>query len=141
MNVKKTLAMALAAVLLASFWGCTAKSAPTGTTTAPGGGAVVNSDSVITGQIKSITKESTGFPWQLDVLIDTSTDVGSLPNPTRDSVGKVITVKTDQDMTSFKAGDDITAKVKYVGDVPQPGITLYIYDIAKSQTTIPPPGY
>ena len=65
-------------------------------------------------------------------MLQTSTDVDSLPNPTKDSVGKVITVKTDQDMTSFNVNDIISARVKYVGDVPKPGITLYVYNIAKS---------
>jgi hypothetical protein len=96
----------------------------------PGGGAIINSDSLVTAQIQAINKQASGYPWQLDVLIQSSVDVGTLPNPTKDSVGKVISVKTDQDMTTFKVNDAITAKVKYVGDVPLPGITLYIYNIA-----------
>ena len=95
----------------------------------PGGGALINSDSIVTAKIQAIRQQSSGFPWELDVLVQSSVDVGSLPNPTKDSVGKVITVKTDQDITSFKVNDVVTAKVKYVGDVPQPGITLYIYNI------------
>ena len=96
----------------------------------PGGGAIINSDSVVTAQIQAINKQTSGYPWQLDVLIQSSVDVGTLPNPTKDSIGKVISVKTDQNMTSFKTNDVITARVKYVGDVPLPGITLYIYNIA-----------
>ena len=96
----------------------------------PGGGAIINSDSVVTAQIQAINKQTSGYPWQLDVLIQSSVDVGTLPNPTKDSMGKVISVKTDQNMTSFKTNDVITARVKYVGDVPLPGITLYIYNIA-----------
>jgi hypothetical protein len=111
---------------------------PTNTATAtapvtpggPGGGAVINSDSVITAKIQAVRNQPTGFPWEVDVLIENSVDVGSLPNPTKDSVGKVITVKTDEDMTPYKVGDVINAKVKYVGDVPKPGITLYMYNIA-----------
>jgi hypothetical protein len=106
---------------------------PPTTTTLPvggGGGAVINSDSIVTAQLQAINKQSTGYPWQLDVLIQSSVDVGNLPNPTKDSVGKVISLKTDQDMTSFKVNDVVTAKVKYVGDVPRPGITLYMYNIA-----------
>lgn len=135
MNVKKLclriFAAGLALALIVSLAACAAKPAPTTTTTpGVGGGAVVNSDSVVTAKIQSITKETTGYPWQLEVLIENSIDVGNLPNPTKDSVGKTITVKTDQDMTSYKVGDVINAKVKYVGDVPKPGITLYIYNIA-----------
>ena len=98
----------------------------------PGGGAIINSDSVVTAQIQAINKQTSGYPWQLDVLIQSSVDVGILPNPTKDSIGKVISVKTDQDMTSFTVNDVVTSRVKYVGDVPLPGITLYIYNIAPS---------
>jgi hypothetical protein len=65
----------------------------------------------------------------MDSLIQSSVDVGNLPNPTKDKVGQVITVKTDEKVDSYKADQIITAKVKYVGDVPLPGITLYIYNI------------
>jgi hypothetical protein len=100
------------------------------TSTGPGGGAIVNSDSVITGTINAIRKQSSGYPWEVDVFIKTSENVGDLPNPTADKVGQAVTMKTDQDMTEFSAGEPITARVKYTGDVPKPGITLYIYKIA-----------
>ncbi len=48
---------------------------------------------------------------------------------TKDKVGQVITCNTDQDVSSLKVGQVISANVKYVGDVPKPGITLYIYNI------------
>jgi hypothetical protein len=94
----------------------------------PGGAAIVNSDSIVTGKIIAIRPQTTGYPWELDVLIQNSVDVGNLPNPTKDNVGKVITVKTDQDMNVYKVNDMVTARVKYVGDVPKPGITLYMYN-------------
>jgi hypothetical protein len=94
-----------------------------------GGGAVINSDSIITAKIVAIRQLTTGYPWEMDVLVQTSVDVGNLPNPTKDKIGQVITVKTDDKLDSFKAGQIISAKVKYVGDVPLPGITLYIYNI------------
>ena len=96
---------------------------------APGGGAVINSDSIITGQIKAIRPEATGYPWEVDVLIQTSQNVGDLPNPTGDKIGQIITAKTDVNMNSFSVGQIVTARVKYVGDVPKPGISLYIYNI------------
>jgi|WetSurMetagenome_2_1015567.scaffolds.fasta_scaffold406946_2 hypothetical protein len=134
----------LTAAAISGLSGCSTSTSPTTTsptttipTTAspvPGGpgGAVINSDSIVTAKIQAIRPQTSGYPWDLDILVQTSTDVGSLPNPTKDSVGKVITVKTDQDMTSFKVNDNISARVKYVGDVPKPGITLYIYNIVKS---------
>jgi hypothetical protein len=107
---------------------------PSPTPTGPAGGSVINSESVVTGTIKAIREQPTGFPWEVDILVKSSLDVGSLPNPTKDSIGKVITVKTDLDMTSFKADDTVSAKVKYVGDVPKPGITLYLYDVIPAST-------
>ena len=102
----------------------------------PNGGAVINSDSIVTVQIKAFRKQSTGYPWEVDVLIQSSTDVDTLPNPTKNSVGKVITVKTDAGVTAYKAGDVVTAKIKNIGDVNTPGgISLYMYNITSQ---IPP---
>jgi hypothetical protein len=104
---------------------------PTPTPTKPGGGAIINSDSVVTVKIQSISKQSTAYPWKMDVLIQDSQDVGTLPNPVKDSLNKVITVVTDQDMTTFKTNDVVKAKIKYVGDVNiVSGISLYIYNVA-----------
>ncbi len=102
---------------------------PTTTAPGPGGGLVVNSDSIITGKIVAIRSENTGYPWQIDVQILTEQDVGTLPNPVKDNVGQTVTLRTDQDLSSLKVGQTIQAHVKYVGDVPKPGIVLYIYDI------------
>ena len=95
----------------------------------PGGGAVVNSDSIITGEIKTIRPMVTGYPWEADVLITGSQDVDRLPNPVKDKTGQVVTLKTNIDLSGFHSGQKITARVKYVGDVPLPGISLNIYDI------------
>ena len=49
----------------------------------------------------------------------------------KDKVGSLVTVVTDEDMTSFKAGDIVTGKIKYVGDVNIPsGISFYMSLIA-----------
>jgi len=122
-------------VMIFGLTACQSTATPSASATAPapggpGGGAVINSDSIVTAKIQAIRKQTSGYPWELDVLIQNSVDVGSLPNPTKDSVGKVITVKTDQDITPYKVNDVVTAKVKYVGDVPKPGIVLYMYNIA-----------
>jgi len=117
--------ISLMVMVLPAMGACTSSPSP-GT----GGTTVVNSDSVVTAKIEAIRKQTSGYPWELSVLIENSTDVENLPNPTKDSIGKVVTVKTDQDMNSFKVGDVVNAKIKYVGDVPKPGIILYMYDIA-----------
>ena len=105
------------------------RGATTPTASAPGGGLVVQSDSIISGKIMAIRRSATGYPWEIDVLIQSSEDVGSLPNPTKDKVGQTVTCRTDENVEAWQAGRVITAHVKYVGDVPKPGITLYIFDI------------
>jgi len=134
MNRNKLALMASAVamlVLMVIVVSCKGNAANTTTATKPGSGAVVNSDSIVTATIQSITKQSTGYPWKMDVLIQSTMDVNNLPNPVKDSVGKTVTVVTDENMTSFKVGDTITAQIKYVGDVNTPaGINLYIYIVA-----------
>lgn len=128
---KKSIFLVLGIVLILSVMAVSAcKSSSPTPTPGPGGGAVINSDSIITGEIKAISPQTTGYPWEVDVVVQSSENIGSLPNPTSDKVGQVATAKTDQDMKSFTIGQAITARVKYVGDVPKPGISLYIYDIA-----------
>ena len=124
-------ATAWALIITATAVGCNTTSATiTPTVAKPGGGAVVNSDSIVTVKIQVITAQSAGYPWKLEVLVQITQDVGALPNPVRDSLGKVVTVFTDQNMTSYKVGDVVTAKIKYVGDVNTPGgISLYLYDV------------
>ena len=80
-------------------------------------------------------KQSTDYSWELDILIQSSLDVGNLPNPTKTSIGNTITVVTDQDMSGFKVGDNITGRVKYGGDVNIPGgIRLLLSDVSKVST-------
>ena len=118
-------------VLMAIVVSCKGNAANTTTATKPGSGAVVNSDSIVTATIQSITKQSTGYPWKMDVLIQSTMDVNNLPNPVKDSIGKTVTVVTDENMTSFKVSDTKTAQIKYVGYVNTPsGISLYIYIVA-----------
>ena len=113
-------------------------STPPGTTsTSPGGGGgdtVVRSDCIISGELQAIRQQSTGYPFSVDVFIFSSDNVDSLPNPTFDKVGQVITAETDENMESFKPGQRISAHVKYVGDVPSPGISLYLFNITAGPT-------
>ena len=103
----------------------------TTSTAKPGSGAVINSDSIVIVQIQTITAQSAGYPWKLNVLIRSTTNVGDLPNPVANSIGSVVTVFTDQDMSTYKVNDAVTAKIKYVGDVNIPaGISLYMYKVA-----------
>jgi hypothetical protein len=124
------IAIALMPLILSACSGV-ASASPSPSPSLGGGGAIVQSDSIISGEVKNIRKQTSGYPWEVDVLINSSEDVDSLANPTRDKLGQVITAKADEDLSSFEINQLITAKVKYVGDVPLPGITLYIYDIRK----------
>jgi hypothetical protein len=121
-----------AVILLAVMFplgGCSSKTSTSPTKPGIGGGAIINSDSVVTAEIKAIRKQATGFPWELDIVIKTAEAVGNLPNPVADKTGQMVTVKTDEDLSAFKSGQIIAAKIKYVGDVPKPGITLYLYNV------------
>jgi hypothetical protein len=127
---------ALAVILgLFALSGCSGSNTTgTSSTTSPGpgpgpGGAVVQSDSIISAEVKAVRSQSTGYPWEIDIVVKSSENVNDLPNPTSDKVGQTVTVKTDEDASSLKAGQMINARVKYVGDVPKPGVTLYIYSI------------
>lgn len=97
------------------------------------GTTVINSNSIIAGEIRAIRQKSSGYPWEIDVLIQTAQDVSNLPNPVKDKVGQVVTVETDENMQPFKVGQKINANIKYVGDVPKPGIILYMYNITASK--------
>ena len=106
----------------------TTTSTVTSTVISPGNGSVINSDSVNTVKIISITAQTTGYPWLLQVLIESTAAVGTLPNPVASSVGSTVTAVSDQDMSKFNVNDIIKAKIKYTGDVNIPGgIRLYLY--------------
>jgi hypothetical protein len=120
------LATVLAGVLALGLAGCRA-AAPSPSPT-PGGGAVIRSDSVVTGQITALKAQAAGYPWEVSLRLVSSEDVDGLPNPTKDSVGEVITAQTDETLASFQVGEAITANVKLSGDV-EHGIILYIFNI------------
>jgi hypothetical protein len=91
---------------------------------------VVNSDSLVTAGIISLTKETSGYTWKLDVLIQTTINVNDLPNPVAADIGKVVTVYTDENLTGYYVNDAITGQIKYVGDVNIPGgIKLNMFNI------------
>ena len=124
---RMSLAAGIALLLLVPA--CSGAGVTTSTSSTPVSTLVINSDSVITGEVEAIRRESTGYPWEVDVLVLTSRDVDGLPNPTIDKIGQVITAKSETDMSAFKAGSKISANVKYTGDVPLPGISLLIFNI------------
>lgn len=124
-NIPRIVSVFLFIVSLFPLIGCST------TNIGPGGigTTVIQSNSLITGEIREIRSQSTGYPWEIDILVQSSANVDDLPNPTADRVGQVVTARTDQDLSSFRVGQKISANVKYTGDVPKPGIVLYIYDM------------
>ncbi len=135
--MKKVLTAAAALIILMlilSVVACkSSTTAATATSTAisPVKGEVINSDSIDTVQIVDINAQSTGYPWQLDVVIESTAGVGALFNPVALNVGDVVSVVTDEDMSKFSPNDVVTAKIKYTGDVNIPGgIRLYLYNVA-----------
>jgi hypothetical protein len=133
---KVFLAGAALTILMLMLFASACKSSSTTTTAtspviSPGNGEVINSDSIDTVQIVDVNAQSTGYPWQLDVVIDSTGNVGILFNPVALNVGDVVSVVTDQDMSMFNANDIVKAKIKYTGDVNiQGGIRLYLYNVA-----------
>jgi len=133
---KVFLAGAALTILMLMLFASACKNSSTTTTAtspviSPGNGEVINSDSIDTVQIVDVNAQSTGYPWQLDVVIDSTGNVGILFNPVALNVGDVVSVVTDQDMSMFNANDIVKAKIKYTGDVNiQGGIRLYLYNVA-----------
>ncbi|HXX59050.1 MAG TPA: hypothetical protein VEI27_00040 [Dehalococcoidales bacterium] len=121
--------------------GCHSSTTTTISTTSsgPGSGAVINSDSIDTVQIQSITKQTNGHAWKLDVLIQSTQDVDSLPNPVAQNLHNTVSVYCDEDLSGFRANDIATCRIKYAGDVNIPGgIYLLMYNVVKQAN---PGGY
>jgi len=116
------------AILAGSIVSCTKTSTTSSPATVPIGGSLVQTDSIITGVITAINSMSTGYPWEIDVKVNSSQDVGILENPTGDKVGQVVQFRTDESTKGLHVGQTITAHAKLTGDV-EVGTTLYIYNI------------
>ncbi len=120
-------------ILLLSFSVVACKSNNTTTTTAAvtTGGATTIADSIVTAQIINIAAQSTGYPWTLVLVIESASNVGTLLNPVADSIGGMVTVVTDQDMSTFNVNDTITANITIAANANGSlGINLYMYNAA-----------
>jgi hypothetical protein len=95
MNFSKIVLLLITGLLIIlSISACSGGAASTtSTSTVPA--AVINSDSIITGDIQSIRQQTTGYPWEIKVRISSTENVGDLPNPVAEKVDQVITMKTD----------------------------------------------
>ena len=90
-------------------------------------------DSVISGELKGLRKHSSGYSYQVDFLVESSKDVDTLPNPTKDKVGKVITAETNDNLRELDVGEDFTANVKLVYDAAKTGTIFYAYNVKESK--------
>lgn len=90
----------------------------------------IHNDSLVSGKIAAIRPSTSGFPWEIDLQIDSSQDVNYLANYTRDKVGQVITTRTDQDVRLLKVGDYLTAHVQMATE---PGTSRTFFYIHQTQ--------
>ena len=103
------------------------------TTEKPDEPAANTSDPIVILKIQSIAySPGASGAWRLDVRVESTLGGSDLPTPVTNSLGEVVTVMSDQDMSQFKAGDTVNAKIKDVGDVDLPAaVVLYVYDMVK----------
>ena len=78
------------------------------TSSTPLGRSLVQNDSIITGEIKAIKSMATGYPWEIDVQVTSSHNVGILVNPTSDKVGQIVQFRTDISTKGLTPGQVIT---------------------------------
>jgi hypothetical protein len=132
-NMKKVIlaaATAMTLILSLSVVGCNDNNS-TATTAAGSPGETTIADSIVTAQIISITAQSTGYPWMVGLLIESTNSVGTLLNPVEYSVGDAVAVLTNQDMSTFNENDTITAKITIATNTnASGGISLFMYSVA-----------
>jgi hypothetical protein len=82
----------------------------------PAGVPAAPNDSIVTARVIAVNKLSDDMPWEIILEIQDSKDVPGFGNRTSDKVGQQLAVKTSEDVAQLKAGQEITAHVKLVGD-------------------------
>ena len=87
------------------------------------------SDSLVGGEMKAIRKHSSGYAYDIDFIVESTKDVGTLPNPTKDKVGQTITAWTNENLRELEVGEDFTANVKLVYDASKTGTIFYVYNV------------
>jgi hypothetical protein len=97
---------------------------------APNLSFAIHNDSLVTGKITAVRVSYSGFPWEIDLQIESSQDVSDLANYTRDKIGQIITASTDQDVRLIKAGDYLTAHVQLATE---PGSSRTFFYIHQTQ--------
>jgi hypothetical protein len=90
------------------------------------------SDSLIEGVIKAIRKHSSGYTYDIDFVIESSSDVGTVPNPTKDKVGQTITAWTNENLRELEIDEEFTANVKLVYDKAKTGTIFFVYNVKET---------
>jgi hypothetical protein len=93
---KKIISAALALALVTSLITLSACSSGGGTAGPPG-------DSTVTGQARTIHKNTSGYPYEVAFLVVSSDDVGTLPNPTKDKIGTELILQQHLNNRGFQA--------------------------------------
>ena len=86
-------------------------------------------DSKVTGEAKSVLKNVSDYPYEVNFLVLSSENVTSLPNPTKDDVGLIITAETNEDVYGLDPGEKFTANVKWAIDSTKAVPILYVYNV------------
>lgn len=94
-----------------------------------------SSDSVISGKLQGLRKHSpdAGYSYQADFVIESSKDVGTLPNPTKDKIGQTITAETNENLKELEVGEEFMANVKLVYNQSKTGTIFYVYNVKETQ--------
>jgi hypothetical protein len=87
----------------------------------------VPNNSMVTAKVIDIQDDGGVIPWALTIEIRTSQDVPGYPNDTSDKIGLQLLVRTMDDVSQLKAGQIITANVRFEGD--EQSYFYYIWNI------------
>jgi hypothetical protein len=87
----------------------------------------VPNNSLVTAKVINIQEDGGVIPWVLTIEIQTSQDITGYPNETSDKIGQQLPVRTMDDESKLKAGQTITANVRFEGD--EQSYFYYIWNI------------
>jgi hypothetical protein len=76
----------------------------------------VPNDSIVTAKVMNVQEGEGVIPWVMTIEIQSSQNVPDYPNDTSDKPGQSLLVRTMDDVSQLKAGQIITAHVRFEGD-------------------------
>jgi hypothetical protein len=111
--------------LLSGVTSCTQKTTES-TPSHPALPALPN-NSIVTAKVISVQEGEGAISWVMTIEIRSSQNVPDYPNDTSDKLGQLLLVRTMDDLSQLKAGQIITAHVRFEGD--EKSYFYYIWDI------------